>query len=399
MSLSPIKEIKTPEITYKNDKTFTYMCDDFAKATNYSKDLSLKVLAGNESKLLKGEYPGPAPIGYVNIYPGKGIEPDPIRAPFITKAFLLYSLGEHSIPTLRDELTEAGFRSCVGNTIAVSVLHGILTNPVYYGAIRRKSRLYEGIHEPLTSKTVFDEVQQIMANKVKRKKKKHDFIYREFLSCNKCNCKITAGFAKKIHIYYRCTNGKGLCDQHKKYWNEKHIEKQFKQLFSEFTLDPVRANKAFEMYKNKILEGKSFKENSSEAIENQIILLNKRIDKLEDMYLENRIDSDKFDKRKTEYQNELTQLKLIKKQQNKQKDEITLELVEQIKNKAIQLDFIFEDGDDLVKKDLLKSLLWNANLEDGKIVSTRVNKLWEPLRNLNDSQDLSVWRRVQDLNL
>ena len=128
------------------------MCDDFAKATNYSKDLSLKVLAGNESKLIKGEYPGPAPIGYVNIFPGKGIEPDPIRATFITKAFLLYSLGDHSITSLRDDLIKAGFRSRRGNNVSVSVLHGILTNPVYYGAIRRKGKLYEGIHEPLTSK-------------------------------------------------------------------------------------------------------------------------------------------------------------------------------------------------------------------------------------------------------
>ena len=125
----------------------------------------------------------------------------------------------------------------------------------------------------------------------------------------------------------------------------------------------------------------------------------KKINKLEDMYLEDRISNTKFDQKKRNFQNELTQLKLLSKSQIKDQGNYTLELVEEIKNKAIQLDFIFEDGDDLVKKDLLKSLLWNANLEDGKIVSTRVNKLWEPLRNLNDSQDLSVWRRVQDLNL
>lgn len=394
-----IKEVRTPTSVFNNVPSLMYMGFDFVFASHYSRDLSVKVKAGNESKLLKGEYPGTAPIGYVNIRPGKGIEPDPIRSPFVKKAFKLFASREFSLKSLSQLLYKQGLRSRFGNKIHVSSLYLMLTNPAYYGAMKRKGILYAGTHQPLITKEIFDQVQEVLTNKTKPKKSDHKFTYRDFLVCNKCGCKVTAGVAKGKYTYYRCTNAKGICNQNKKYWNNNHVYQQFKEFFSGFTLDPEKANRAFDLYKAKVGLDSNLAKNKNKAIKQQVKDLENKISKLEDMYLEDRISAEKFDQKKKDFNAELTQLKLLSRQKNQAQDNYTLELVEELKNKAIQLDFIFEDGDDEVRRDLLTSVLWNSNFEDGKITSTRLTKLWKPLENFNNLPSDEVRRKVQDLNL
>lgn len=170
-----LKEIKTPSNTYDSAQAMLYLGFDFVFAAHYSRKLSIKVKEGNKSKLLKGEYPSYAPIGYVNIRPGKGIEPDPIRAPFIKQAFELYSTGEYSMKTLANELEKRGFRSRRGKKKSASSIHRLLNNPEYYGVIRRKEKLYPGSHEPLITKSMFDHVQELIDGRSPTAKRKHDY--------------------------------------------------------------------------------------------------------------------------------------------------------------------------------------------------------------------------------
>jgi len=67
---------------------------EFLRATQYSSDLSEKVKRGVKTKLLKGEYPSYAPIGYIN--KDRKIYPDPIRALHIKRAYELYATNEYS---------------------------------------------------------------------------------------------------------------------------------------------------------------------------------------------------------------------------------------------------------------------------------------------------------------
>ena len=393
-----LKEVRTPTSVFNDVQSLMYMGFEFIFASHYSRDLAVKVKAGNESKLLKGEYPSYAPIGYINIMSGKGIEPDPIRAQFITRAFELFSSGEYSIKTLTKKLYEEGFRSRSGKKEYTSQIHRMLINPEYYGVIRRKGQLYAGKHKPLISKALFDQVQNIIFDRSRPRKQKHNFVFRDFLICEECGCKVTAGIAKGKYIYYRCTNGKGSCKQHKIYWDTDHIKDEFQQFFSQFKLDPERANISFDLYKKKKLAESKQDNNSHLAIEQQIKNLENRLKKLEDMYLDDRISAERFDQRKIDYQNELAQLKVIIKQKVKQDIAHTLELVEEVKNNAVQLSYLFENGDDEIKRSLMKSVLWNSNFLDGKITSTRLTKLWKPLENLNQTHDLEKWRRDRDSN-
>lgn len=288
-----LKEVKTISSVFNNVPSLMYMGFDFVFASHYSRDLSIKVKAGNESKLLKGEYPSSAPIGYINILPGKNIEPDPIRAPFIIKAFELFSTGEYSVRTLSKKLFDEGLRSRYGKKKAPGSIHRILTNPEYYGLIRRKGKLYQGKYKPLISKQLFDQVQDVFSERSRPRKQKREFLFRDYLVCGVCGCKITAGLAKKKYTYYRCTNGKDRCEQHKTYWSGKKMMTVFTNFFSNFTLDPERANKSFEIYRQQKLKENDYQTTSYQAIQNQIDSIDKKLIKLEDMYLEERIPADR----------------------------------------------------------------------------------------------------------
>jgi hypothetical protein len=45
-------------------------------------------------------------------------------------------------------------------------------NPIYFGMIEFKQELFEGIHEPLISKAVFDAVAEVVSAKTKPKSDK-----------------------------------------------------------------------------------------------------------------------------------------------------------------------------------------------------------------------------------
>ena len=388
-----LKEVRTLTSTFNNVPSLMYMGFDFVFASHYSRDLSQKVKAGNESKLLKGEYPSYAPCGYINIKPGGGIEPDPIRAPYITRAFELFATRNYSIKKLANQLADEGLRSRRGKTKGSSSIHRVLTNPEYYGVIRRKGVLYVGKHTPLISKGLFDQVQDALNKKSRPKKQSYKFLFRDFLVCGECGCKVTAGISKGKYIYYRCTNGKKNCNQHKKYWNQNHVKKEFTNLFKKLTLSSELAKKSFNLYKKSMLKEKNYKNNSKDAIKQQLSNLKHKLKRLEDMYIDEKISSERFDERKEEYLNEQTQLTVLLKQKNSRGTLQTLELIEELKNTAVQLSKIFNEGDKQVKRDLLQSVLWNSNFIDGKITESRLTKLWAPLKNLNETQDLNEWRR------
>jgi len=57
-----------------------------------------------------------------------------------------------------------------GRPFSQGALHHILTNPVYIGKIRHKTKVYDGLHEPLISQELWDAVQAALQNQAPRKR-------------------------------------------------------------------------------------------------------------------------------------------------------------------------------------------------------------------------------------
>lgn len=206
----------------------------FGQSKYYVDNLSENVKRGIRQKLHRGEWPALAPIGYVNDMKTKRIEVDPVRAPLVREAFTLFASSTHSLRTLRNALKETGLRSRNGNVLSVSSLQRLLQNPVYYGMIARKGELFEGSHEPIIFKHLFDEVQAVIAGRARKKRKrKHEFLFSGLLHCGSCGCSITAE-SQKGHAYYRCTKKKGPCDE--KYLREEDLLMQVRTIVEKLSL-------------------------------------------------------------------------------------------------------------------------------------------------------------------
>jgi hypothetical protein len=176
--------------------------------------------------LRNGVYPDEPPTGYLNEMRGHTIIIDKPKDKLVRKTFELYSTGEYTLDQLRQISNDIELTSNRGKPMKLSIIHRMLSNPFYYGIFTFKGELYEGTHEPIITKKLFDRAQEVLKRRGKNHKRKtvHNFIFTGLMKCENCGCAITAE-TKKGHIYYRCTKKKDPCDE--KYTREELLVEQF----------------------------------------------------------------------------------------------------------------------------------------------------------------------------
>ena len=279
-------------------------------ARSYVLQLSDNVKRSISQKLLNGEFPGMAPVGYINhdLPDGKKtIVPDPDRAHLIAKMFELYGTGQHSVKTIKQELDRAGFITRTGKKLTTSLIHKNLRNPFYSGVMVVNGKEYRHKYEPLVPEWLFSKCQTIMDNYHKKpfKAGAKPYIFRGLIRCEKCGCLITPEISKGKYIYYSCTNFKGLC---KRIW-----------VPEEELLKPVyKALKAVQMPQEAIdrltQDLKTTGQNESHFHKESMTALRADYDRLEDriarMYedkLDRSITQDMYDKKLKKWKSKKTQ--------------------------------------------------------------------------------------------
>lgn len=209
-------------------------------AKNYIDNLSEEVKKGMREKAEQGDWPGKAPIGYLNNKADRRVEVDPIRASMVKRMFELYASGNYSLSKLRKKIYSDGLKSTNGMQLFKSMVERILKNPFYFGEFIWNSERYSGNHEPLISRSLFEQVQLLLRRDGKPKTRKDTFIFSGLLICGRCGCQITAEIKKGIYIYYHCTSGRGKCDQ--PYVREELIDTLFAEKLKGMQLDDEAAD-------------------------------------------------------------------------------------------------------------------------------------------------------------
>jgi site-specific DNA recombinase len=174
-------------------------------AADYVRNLREETIKGITARLKQGLYPFKAPIGYLDNGGGKAKTFDPQRAHYIRTAFELYASGRHSQRSLQKELGRLGLRTAEGRPLSLTGLETVLGNPFYCGIIRIKcsGEIYQGVHEPLISASLFQQVQEAKAGRTVQKMTRHDHIYRRLFRCVDCSGAMIPE-CQKGHVYYRC---------------------------------------------------------------------------------------------------------------------------------------------------------------------------------------------------
>lgn len=394
-----LKEIRTP---YKANNTIydLFSMDyEFINAIHYSARLSIRVKEGIETKLRKGEFPGPPKLGYITV--DKKHTPDPERAKFIKDIYDYYTIDRASIESIADKMFDKGFRTKGGKKVYPSAIARILQEPFYIGKFSYREKIYQGIHKPIISENQFDLANEIRLGKVRVNSTKYksalDFLYRGFLKCDNCGCALTGTLKKNWYVYYFCTNGKGICEQHKNYLNETDLNPKIEEVFNQFIIDSDMANKSLEVYKEQTIRQYKDKIQTKKSLETQIKALEDKLDKLLDTYLDGTVNSDVYTRKQANFKKDIKKIEIRIAKLDKSPYS-TLEQLETFKDKCLSLGEVYKTGDHIVRKNLLKSALWNFSMLDGEIASIQYKKPYEYVDVASKSGDFSIWLGDRDSN-
>lgn len=108
----------------------------------YLGNLAEEVRKGMDEKVLQGGWPHRAPLGYLNDRSTRTIVPDPLKAPLVRWAFERYASGVVSLSQIADELADRGLVQGSGRKLGAASVHHILSNPIYAGRIRHRTRSF-----------------------------------------------------------------------------------------------------------------------------------------------------------------------------------------------------------------------------------------------------------------
>ena len=210
-------------------------------AKNYIDNLSEETRKGMLEKAEQGIWPSAAPLGYQNVDGANGkrvIELDPDVAPQVMRLFEWYAAGGLSLKELAKKGRETGFSfRKSGKSVPTSTVHKILRNRLYMGEFEWNGRLYQGSHQPLVTRDLWERVQNVLdgRNASKHRRVKHDFAFSGLIACGHCGCSVVGEIKKQKYIYYHCTGYKGKCDE--PYVREEVLEEQFDALLGRLTFD------------------------------------------------------------------------------------------------------------------------------------------------------------------
>ncbi len=304
---------RTNKIYNKNSNSdeFFMLDIEIAVAKKMSADISRKTKMGQKEKAEQGQFPTVAPLGYLNNPQTHLIDVDKERAPYIQKAFTLMSTGSYSLEMLNDLLYKQGLRSKKGNGFSKSSLHRTLHNTFYYGIFTIQGRTYQGVHEPLISQKLFEEVQAVMHGKdrVQPHIQKRGFAFSNLASCQNCGCKVLGEIKKERYVYYHCSYSKGRQKACVPYITESGMTDIFAESVRSVTLPDEIVGWLKRNLKEYSAETNSLRDTHIMKLHQEHSTANNRLERLFDMRLDNEINDELFKQKKNELESTLVNLK------------------------------------------------------------------------------------------
>ena len=347
----------------------------FGMANQFSRKISTDVKRGLFRKAERKEYPFPAPIGYEGYgeVRKRQMRPDPIRAPFIQKAFQLASTGVYSLGYISEALYKEGFRTKKGKKASKSHIDLILRRPTYCGHFLLNGELFEGRYEPLVSKALFEIVQEKLKDRSRPKNINWQKEFVGLMKCGTCGCAITTSikkkFVKKIndyhtYIFHHCTHRRGNCKE--KPMTDYDLKELLTHQVGAIEIDEEAWKLGIEIvrekYKNELEKNKG--QHFFYSLEQQRI--RDKIQKLIDMRTGEELTKEEFLEQKNDLLKQLSSFE-SKTNDSNQSLKTWLELMEDFFNTALYIKDMLKSDDAEEKQKILRKIGENFIIKDKKL--------------------------------
>ena len=284
-----IRSLKFPCFWFEPTPQGLFMLNiAFGQSKYFVDNLRENVKRGLRQKIRNGVWPSWAPVGYTNNPKTRGIDIDSDKSPKVKRVFKMYATGKYPLNSLANWCEKRKLLTNAGNKISLSNVQHILQNPFYIGLMRYKGEIFEGTHEPLISKKLFDKCQEVMAKRGKvRPDRKHNFAFLGLMKCASCGCSITAQYAKGnggIYTYYRCTKKRGACQE--KYLGENQLVAQVKNFLQKVSLSSQDTQKVLAALDTEETQAKEQAQSEVVNLKAQLLQVETKLQKLLDAYLD-----------------------------------------------------------------------------------------------------------------
>jgi len=350
-----IQSLKFPTLWFENTPQGKFMLNiAFGQSKYYIDSLSENVRRGLRQKMRRGEYPGPAPIGYLNDSRIKMVVVDRKKSKIIRAAFEFYAEGDKTLEDVSHFLAQQGITTKSGKIWHKDRVKYLLINPFYYGHFRYAKEVHEGKHDPIIAKKLFDRVQEVLKQrgKPRHKAKNEPQPFCGLLYCA-CGMMITGEYKVKkqkngnIHeyVYYHCSRKSKTIRCKEPCIRQEVLDKQVSSLLQKVSLRPDWAGKLqIRLEKDKIKSAQSVSAFVQEIGE-KIKIINSKLQRL----LEQDIERETYRAEKAKL---LSEKKSLEEQKTRfeQKQNDWVEPMANWLNYAQNLEKIARDSDLFTKK-------------------------------------------------
>ena len=390
-----IKSIRTYDRVYSPSDNVLLMSIEQAMATQYVRDLSELVKRGNREKLARGEWPNHAPFGYLNDKATKSIKIDKKRAPYVVRAFELYSTGGYTLQQIVEVLYSEGLRTRTGGKVFKNQVHRFFINKFYCGLMERDGVVYQGKHKGIISVSLFQKCEDILHGRKHPRPKKNFYSARGYLRCGFCSCAITAD-TQRGHQYYYCTNSKRTCDQRKKYMRSEDIDKMISTMFLDLKFDEGLIAISADAYKERYQTKTNYVATARENLDTELSSLSEAESRLTDGFSSALIRKELFQEKMREIENKRVELQ-------KQVEEVEATggvsaiTFEQIQNVFIEGSRAAESYlrvNDIEKREMLQKLLSNMTIENGNVAQIQFKSPYHLLAQTPKNADFETMLAV-----
>lgn len=341
-------------------------------AQSYVLSISENVKRSNNLKISNGEFPGAAPLGYLNFKNAQNhsdIKPDEVRAPLIVKLFKRYVVGDVSLLQLEKYAHSIGLRSKKGNRVSKQNIVRIIDNRFYYGEMFIKGEIHPHHYQPIVDKDLWERCHLIRLGKRPRgaEEKSIEHLYRGLIKCKKSGR--VAGVDRKVKngkeynyiIYYDETGKKRY------YVAEQEIHRQVLNVMKSIQISDEDFKEAKAIVLSSYEGEKEFYANSIKDLQKQSLAVEKKINNLVDLLVDGTINNEVYKIKESQLQAELADIRKLMEQHQKSNSEYRDNLVFflTVKNKFYE-EFEKSSSYDQ-KRQLLKFLTRTFYIEDGKV--------------------------------
>lgn len=252
-------------------------------AKGFLDNLSEETKKGLRKKLESGGYPMRAPFGYRNDRNLKRLIIHGREAETMKAMFLRYLETDASVDDLADWLNMDAISPPRGNIWHGQVVHKMLKNPVFYGDVRWKGKVYKGGHDGIVSYKVWAQVQKKLKKRGGPRKKRMyalgGLMYYQ-------SGRLLTGEMQKGRVYYGAriqpTGKKGG----KVYIREDEAFSQLDDQMLKLRWSQTFKRIVIQLATNILTEEKQSVDRNTQSLQQQIGLHDQKEAKLLDLYLE-----------------------------------------------------------------------------------------------------------------